>query len=749
MTEAKPILLLGVGGMGMAPLALLLAQSGSKVVGNDAMLSPAMRRLLESNGVVIEDCLLEEHLPRFTEVVHSSALDKQHPLLVEGRRLQLTISRRGERLARLLADKKILAIAGSHGKTTTTALLVHAMRNSGFAPTFAIGGLPADGSAPAQWNESEWAVVELDESDGTMETFFPHATLLLNADWDHTDHYPDSAAMMAAFGRLITRTQGPVVLPSNLRETLCDALAGRAFYSLDDFDLSALVALPEAAFNRQNALHAAALMQALSLPVANDAFANFAGITRRQRILYQDNNTIVLEDYAHHPSEIRVLLDALSDNYADYQLQLIFQPHRFSRTACLAQEFAKVLSGLDSLWLMPVYAAHENFRENGTSEAIATSLSGKATLLNAEPAALAKLKQAGEDSHKTLYAFVGAGDIGEFGEWFAAYLRAKGDADKAYLEWCQSHLSSDATIRTDEPLANKTTLRVGGNARWYAEPACPADLRFLLRAARCAELPVFFLGRGSNLIVCDEGFSGWVIRLNHDFWRRTELLPNGRVFAGAGVRLKELCGFAAKSGLSGFEFMEGIPGAVGGSLRMNAGAMGSWLFDRVESVILMTLDGTYKRLPAEAFNVHYRRVDELVEAVAFGAVFRAGAAALDTNTVRSKMDSYAQARRESQPREPSAGCIFKNPENNGAGRLIDQCGLKGLRIGNAGVSTIHANFIVNHGNASAADILALVKQVRATVYAQTGILLEPEALLVGNDWSRVLKGENEIMNDEV
>ncbi|MDV7394157.1 cyanophycin synthetase, partial [Arthrospira platensis SPKY1] len=153
-------------------------------------------------------------------------------------------------------------------------------------------------------------------------------------------------------------------------------------------------------------------MQALSLPVANDAFANFAGITRRQRILHQDNNTIVLEDYAHHPSEIRVLLDALSDNYADYQLQLIFQPHRFSRTACLAQEFARVLSGLDSLWLMPVYAAHENFRENGTSEAIAKSLSGKATLLNAEPAALAKLKKAGKDSHKTLYAFVGAGDIG-------------------------------------------------------------------------------------------------------------------------------------------------------------------------------------------------------------------------------------------------------------------------------------------------------------------------------------------------
>jgi UDP-N-acetylmuramate--alanine ligase len=738
MSASKPVLLLGVGGMGMAPLALLLAQQGVSVVGNDAMLTPQMRALLEAHGVRIEDCLLEEQLSDYAEVVHSSALSRQHPLIVAARAQGLSVRRRGERLAELLANKKIVAVAGSHGKTTTTALLVHAMHSAGLNPTFAIGGLPADGSAPASWSDSEWAVVELDESDGTMETFHPHATLLLNADWDHADQYPDTAAMMSAFGRLLTRTRGPVVVGPGLRECFADELSGQSCYTLDDFNLGGVKDLPEAAFNRQNALHAAALMQALAITVPADAFAGFAGVTRRQRVLYEDAQTVVLEDYAHHPSEMRVLLEALKQSYAGYAIQLIFQPHRFSRTACLAEGFANVLRGLDSVWLLPVYAAHEPYQEKGTSQAIADLLPGKARLLGLDQAALVELRATGAQAEKCLYAFVGAGDIGEFAEWFCAYLAADGKADQAYLAWCRGHLTKDTMVKENEPLATKTTLRVGGRARWYAEPARPSDLRFLLRAARYAQLPVFFLGRGSNLIVSDDGFPGWVIRLNHHFWRRVERLPDGKVYAGAGVRLKELCGFAAKSGLSGFEFMEGIPGAVGGSLRMNAGAMGSWLFDRVESVLMMTLDGAFRRLPVAAFHVDYRRVDELVDAVALGAIFCSGEVALDIHAVRYKMDSYAQTRRESQPREPSAGCIFKNPAGNGAGKLIDQCGLKGLSVGDAQVSPIHANFIVNRGSATASDIVNLVKRVRGEVFVQTGVMLEPEALLVGADWTEVL-----------
>jgi UDP-N-acetylmuramate--alanine ligase len=738
MSEAKPVLLLGVGGMGMAPLAILLRQSGVTVVGNDAFLTPIVRHLLETHNVLIEDCLLEEKLKDFVGVVHSSALPRDHPLLCAARKIGLPVQRRGEKLADLLAEKKILAVAGSHGKTTTTALLVHAMRKIGLTPTYAIGGLPEDGSAPASWTESEWAIVELDESDGTMEVFAPYATLLLNADWDHADQYADTEVMIAAFGRLLARTTDLIVMGAEFPFCVAGEVRGRSCYSCNDFDLSGFIELPETDFNRQNALCAAALMLGLKLTLPMDIFAGFPGVTRRQKVLFQDPRRVILEDYAHHPKELEVLIDAIIDKYRGYAIRLIFQPHRFSRTATMAEAFARVFSKLDAIWLLPVYAAHENYRENGTSKAIADLLPGKAHLLNLDQTIFANLEAVGAQEEKCLYAFVGAGNIGDFAKWFGAYMEAEGDPHAAYFKWCRQHLTEATLLSMEEPLAAKTTLRVGGNARWYAEPAYPSDLIFLLQAARYAQLPVFFLGRGSNLIVSDEGFPGWVIRLNHLFWRRLELLEEGKVYAGAGVRLKELCGFAAKSGLSGFEFMEGIPGAVGGSLRMNAGAMGSWLFDRVESVLMMTLDGGFRRLPATAFHVQYRQVEELLDGVALGAVFQAGAVAEDVCEVRSKMDSYAHSRRESQPREPSAGCIFKNPPGAGAGKLIDQCGLKGLRVGDAEVSPVHANFIVNRGSASATDIVTLVNRVRKEVFIQTQTVLEPEALLVGANWADVL-----------
>ena len=206
---------------------------------------------------------------------------------------------------------------------------------------------------------------------------------------------------------------------------------------------------------------------------------------------------------------------------------------------------------------------------------------------------------------------------------------------------------------------------------------------------------------------------------------------------GTGVRLKNLCGLAAKAGLTGFEFLEGIPGNVGGALRMNAGAMGGWIFDVVEAVQLITLAGEVRTLPRAAMQVDYRHCAELHHAIALGALLKPAAQA-EAEAVGRQIDVYKKKRQESQPREPSAGCIFKNPPGNSAGRLIDQSGLKGERVGDAEVSPIHANFIVNRGRATSADLIALVQRVRARVHAAHGIHLEPEVLLYGREWKDVL-----------
>jgi UDP-N-acetylenolpyruvoylglucosamine reductase len=300
-----------------------------------------------------------------------------------------------------------------------------------------------------------------------------------------------------------------------------------------------------------------------------------------------------------------------------------------------------------------------------------------------------------------------------------------------------SALSPSTKLKREEPLAPKTTMRVGGAARIYAEPASVGDLQTLLRLAQAQGVEVFMLGRGSNLIVPDEGVDGLVISLAHEVWSAFEPRGVGRVWVGAGLRLKNLCGLAAKAGLLGFEFLEGIPGNVGGALRMNAGAMGGWMFDVVEEVQLMTMGGDVKNLPKTAMHVEYRHCAELHQAIALGALLRPAAQA-DADAVKRQMDAYSRKRHESQPREPSAGCIFKNPPGTSAGRLIDESGLKGERVGDAEVSSVHANFIVNRGQATGADVLALVRRVRARVRQVKGVDLEPEALLYGKLWKDVL-----------
>jgi len=165
--------------------------------------------------------------------------------------------------------------------------------------------------------------------------------------------------------------------------------------------------------------------------------------------------------------------------------------------------------------------------------------------------------------------------------------------------------------------------------------------------------------------------------------------------------------------------------------------MGGWTFDVVVAVQLLTRDGELRLLDKAAMHVDYRQCEELNEGIALGAIFRPRAAA-DATQIASQIDAYREKRQKSQPREPSAGCIFKNPEGNSAGRLIDEAGLKGERVGGAEVSTVHANFIVNRDHATSADVIELVRRVRARVEQSKGVRLEPEVLLYGRKWQDVL-----------
>jgi UDP-N-acetylenolpyruvoylglucosamine reductase len=296
------------------------------------------------------------------------------------------------------------------------------------------------------------------------------------------------------------------------------------------------------------------------------------------------------------------------------------------------------------------------------------------------------------------------------------------------LSELRSSLSEGAVVRQDEPLAKRTTLRVGGCADLYVEPATEGELTFLLQWCRQRHVPHVMLGRGSNLLVRDGGVRGLVICLAQPFFHRIEVM-GCHIHCGAGARLKQVAAEARRASLTGLEFLEGIPGTLGGALRMNAGAMGSWMFDVVESIRLMDGEGRAYELAAPELQVEYRSCPLLKDHIALGAVLKGHPATREI--VEKRMKVFSLKRWESQPAAPSAGCIFKNPGTIPAGKLIDELGLKGTRVGGAMVSREHGNFIVNDGHASAAEVLELIEIIRERARVERGIALETEVEIIG------------------
>ncbi len=752
----KRIHCLGVGGMGVAPLAISLARSGWLVSGEDDALGPEVGALLAAGGVAIGPLALDCEL-----VARSSAIATSHPAYRAALERGLTCVRRGELLAEVVRDRKLVAVCGSHGKTTTTAMLVTLLRRAGFPAGYISGGLFNDATPPSAPGSNEWVVAEVDESDGTIGGFSPEITVMVNLDWDHPDRYGSPADFEAAFGALCQRTRGAVlvsdasaaslrlapgaetfgrsgtfsgVIAAEREEGMTLALGGK-------FKLGEALVRARGDFNAANATAALAAAHLMGVAPTRDSLGQFPGVCRRQAVLMEEGGTTVIEDYAHHPAEIRALLTSLRGRVKPPgRLIAVFQPHRYSRTAQFKVEFAASLALADRVHLLDVYPAGEAPVSGGTSADVYAEMIRGTPLLPVSyvpgqaPGRLPALLRATRPGD--LVVFVGAGDIDRCAREWVASVKENQDRSLGWDRLADAFrpvLSKASKLLREESLAPKTTLRVGGPARLYCEPANEEDLQALLSLAAQKGVPVLVLGRGSNLIVPDEGVEGLVVSLAQKHWSGFELLADGRVRVGAGLRLKNLCGLAAATGLSGFEFLEGIPGSVGGALRMNAGAMGGWIFDIVDEVTMMTANGEVRTLAGTSMGVAYRSCAGLTDAIALGAVLRPMARS-DAEAVGRQIDVYRRKRHESQPREPSAGCIFKNPPGASAGRLIEESGLKGTRVGAAEVSRVHANFVVNLGGATSADVLELIRRVRAEVRHAKGVDLEPEVLLYGKEW---------------
>ncbi len=292
----------------------------------------------------------------------------------------------------------------------------------------------------------------------------------------------------------------------------------------------------------------------------------------------------------------------------------------------------------------------------------------------------------------------------------------------------------EGEVKFREPMRNHTSLRIGGPADIFAMPQDLSSLKNMHINLRRNKIPFFPLGGGTNILVRDGGIEGAVISLRS--FRRTGVLSKDNkyayLFAEAGTLLQRIVNFSKENGYSGVEGLAGIPGTVGGAIFGNAGAFGYEMKDVLISVEVMDIEGRIKRFKAEEINFGYRSTSISQNELILGAEIKLKKD--EKEEVSAKVDDFLEKKREKQPlREPSAGCVFKNPAGLSAGKLIDEAGCKGIKIGDVEVSSIHANFFINKGRANASDFIRLMEEVAHRVKERFGVVLEPEIKIVGRD----------------
>ncbi|PYJ50701.1 MAG: UDP-N-acetylenolpyruvoylglucosamine reductase [Verrucomicrobia bacterium] len=747
--EHHKIHLIGVAGSGMSGIAALLLELGHEVSGSDKTSTVETDRLRRL-GLRFHQNHHADDASDADLIVFSSAIAIDNPILLSARDFGKPAVRRAEVLAAIMRTKRAILIAGMHGKTTTSAMTAHVLREAGLHPSHYVGAeIPILGSN-AHWDPlGEYFVAEGDESDGTLRCFQPRHSLILNIEEEHLDFYVDLAAIEKAFAQLIEQTTGTLFYSADDANTarLCAQRKGAISYGfsenadyrgtdieLRDFasvfcvylrgqQLGEAVLNVPGRHNVQNAIGVIALANELGISFEKIAASlrKFEHARRRFEIKYASDRFLLVDDYAHHPSEIRATLKTARSTRRKRVLAM-FQPHRFSRTKALCHKFGDAFDDADRVVVTDVYPASETPIPGISGQTIADEIARHGHRgVSYQPRFewvhrdIGNMLDAGD-----LILSMGAGNIHEQLSILAA--------DLVIAEKLKAIVGEEGDVRLYEPLSKHTTLRVGGPAQFWVEPRNENAFAELIRFCRSENLPLFVIGRGSNLLVRDGGIRGVVVHPRGGDFDKIEVDSN-EITAGVGAKLKEVAYAGKAAGIGGLEWMEGIPGAVGGGLRMNAGAMGAQTFENVVRVSYLDAEGNPHTKTRDELEVHYRSFPLLENNFAVSAVFRGQPAPAEQ--IARKLHASQEKRRTSQPIAKSAGCIFKNPQNCPAGQLVEELGLKNSGIGKARVSEVHGNFIVNDGGATAAEMLELIEKIKTVARAQRGIELETEVQIVG------------------
>lgn len=705
--QIKKLHFVGIGGSGISGVASLTEKFGYKVTGCD----------LETGGHSID------HVKNVDLVIVTPAVfyqNNNHPEILEAKK-QKKLMTWEEFLGRvLLKDKKLICIAGTHGKSTTTAMAGKMLIDNGFDPVVVVGAKVPEWDGNSRCGKGEYAVIEADEFNNNFLFYKPNIAIINNIEFDHPDFFKNENEVRACFDKFIGNLKGEKILI-----TENDSQNKK-------FNLKLL-----GEHNQKNANMVYLLGKKLGIKEGNiiESIESFSGIGRRLEQVADRGGVKVYDDYAHHPTAIKTTLEGLRHEYPKAKILAIVEPHGYKRTKALLKNYNRVFDKVDKVIVGPIFPARDEIDASITPELVAkASDHSNIKALNSLNEIIGDLKL--DIGHYNVVVVMGAGK--------------------------SNHWAKEIVELLPVSFSDVTTFKIGGKIKKYFEVKNEGEIHNALDCADKSNLPIFILGGGSDILVSDKKFNGVVIK-----YTPNSILvgKDGIVTADAGVSWDRLVKESVENGLAGLECLSGIPGTVGASPIQNIGAYGQELS---ETFVKLTAYNIEKR-KFVTFNKKdcrfgyresiFKNPDHWQKFIITNVTFKLSKytdTGLTLENIREEILRVRSEKLENPEIIGNAGSFFKNPIIDSSQKkelekhfpniniypsedkykisaawLIEQADWKGRDYKSAAVSSKHALILINkNGKAKAEDILELSERIISDVYKKFGIKLEREVQLI-------------------